>query len=70
MVVLTVRLSCKGANPDLLMAPIDGDGNICGFSPGYENYPDLYIADINAAAAEPASIFKYGVCVSDCPESA
>ena len=26
-------------NPDKLVAPIDGNGNICGYTEGYEDYP-------------------------------
>lgn len=40
-------------NPGKLIAPIDGDKNICGFDPGFEDYPKLYIDDISTAAANP-----------------
>ena len=55
--------------PWKLLAPIDGDLNICGFTPGYEEYTKLYIGDINEAAQPSAvySFFQYGVCVKSCP---
>ena len=57
--------------PWKLLAPVDGDLNICGYSPGYEDYQKLYIGDIEEAA-KPSSaltfeIFSYGVCVKECP---
>ena len=55
-------------NPDKLLSPIGGDGNICGVTPGFEEYPYLFIADINAALT--GNIFKYGVCVKKCPQTA
>lgn len=60
----------SAGNPWEYMAPIDADRNICGYSPGYEDYPDLFIADILAAINDPTEIFKYGVCVKECPSSA
>ena len=57
-------------NPWKLVAPIDGDNNICGYSPGYEGYDKLYINDIADAVDNPANIFKYGVCVRSCPGDA
>ena len=57
-------------NPGKLIAPIDGDGKICGYSPGYSGYNKLYIDDINSATQSPTNVFKYGVCVKSCPTSA
>ena len=56
-------------DPYKLIAPIDGDGAICGFDPGFVEYPKLYIADIISAADNPDDVFKYGVCVKKCPDS-
>ena len=61
--------------PWKLIAPIDGDGRICGWD--NENgidmteYSHLYFGDVNEALA-PSSIytldiFEYGVCVKECP---
>ena len=33
-------------DPNKLISPIDGDGNICGVTAGYEDYQYLFIADI------------------------
>ena len=56
-------------DPYKLIAPIDGAGNICGFDPGYVEYPKLYIANIIKAAENPHEVFNWGVCVKECPES-
>ena len=57
--------------PWKLIAPVDSDLKICGYTQGYEDYQKLYIADIDKAA-NPSdvltfSIFDYGVCVKECP---
>ena len=55
--------------PNKMMAPIDGDSNICGVTPGYEDYPDLFIGDINQAEKNIQEVFEYGTCVKSCPET-
>jgi hypothetical protein len=55
-------------NPGKLLAPIDNNGQLCGYSAGVENYPYLYIPNIVAAAANPTNIFAYGTCVTSCPK--
>ena len=57
-------------SPGRLIAPIDGEGHICGYDPGYEDYPKLYVDDIIEATANPDDVFQYGVCVKSCPENA
>ena len=57
-------------HPSKLVAPIGGDGNICGVTEGYEDYPYLMIADISNVVEDADSIFEYGFCVKKCPESA
>lgn len=32
----------KHGNPDLILAPMDADGNFCGKTLGYETYPFLW----------------------------
>ena len=54
-------------NPGKLIAPIDANEKICGYSEGYEDYPVLYIDDIADAVENPLFIFEYGVCVKECP---
>ena len=56
-------------DPNKLVSPIDGDGKICGWSEGYEDYPYLFIADITEAAGPTTNIFEYGVCVKECPKT-
>jgi len=36
----------SNGDPDLILAPMDADGKFCGKSPGYENYPVLWYANI------------------------
>jgi hypothetical protein len=54
-----------------LLAPVDGDGRLCGVGNATSNatqgYPNLWIADISTAALHPTSMFKYAVCVKTCP---
>lgn len=50
-----------------LMAPVDGQGRMCGFDEGVKDYPHLWIADINKATLDPTNMFKYGVCSKECP---
>lgn len=57
-------------NIDKLLAPIDGNGQICGFTDTVKDYPYLYIDDISTASADPLKFFNYGVCVKSCPSSA
>lgn len=56
-------------NPGKLIAPIDGDGRICGYSEDVKDRPSLYIWDIVKAAKNPLNLFSYGVCVKDCPSN-
>ncbi len=55
--------------PWKLIAPIDGDNRICGYTPGTEDYTHLYIANIDEAAtpSNVHNVFEYGVCVKECP---
>ena len=57
-------------HPDKLLSPIGGDGNICGVSPGFEEYPYLFIADINEALKDSTTMFMFGTCVKACPKTA
>lgn len=55
--------------PTNLVAPIDGDGNICGMTPGYEEYGHLFIGDITSGEADVQNVFDYGICVQSCPKT-
>lgn len=50
-----------------LLAPVDGDGRLCGVTTDVKDYPNLWIADITTAANNPTRMFNYGVCVKICP---
>jgi len=39
--------SSVNGDPELLVAPLDSDGNFCGRSVGYEKYPLLYYQNID-----------------------
>ena len=44
-----------------LTSPIDADLNICGVTPGYEDYSYLYLSDFSSLSV--TGIFASGVCV-------
>lgn len=49
---------------------MDGAGNFCGVTKGYEDYPDLYMTTLlpSPTAVSPVNyLFKAGVCVKRCP---
>lgn len=50
-----------------LFAPLDSEGHICGFDPGYEEYPYMYIWDIEEAVTDLLTVFDSAVCVKACP---
>jgi len=62
--------------PGKLIAPIDGDGRICGYynENGIDmtEYKHLYIGEVSEALAPGGlatlSLFDYGVCVKECPK--
>ena len=58
-------------NPWKLIAPIDGESRICGYTEGLEDYGHLYLGKIDEAAAPTSlgtfDVFNYGVCVKECP---
>ena len=60
----------SNGKPGKLIAPIDGDKNICGVDAGYEDLPNLFIGDIHSAVENPTDIFEFGVCVEKCPDTA
>jgi hypothetical protein len=52
-------------DPDLIMSPYDSTGAYCGRSPGYENYPYLWVQNLDSTFW-----FAYTTCVSTCPTQA
>jgi hypothetical protein len=65
MIVCSVVGFVKG-DPETLIAGVDADGRICGYSEGVENYPNLYYFRLpgNKRLAAGAA------CVERCPTSA
>jgi len=49
------------------LAPVDADGNLCGFTDETRDYPHLYLYDLEGAIDDTRSMFDYGVCVKTCP---
>ena len=56
-------------NPAEFLAPISTEGAICGYTKGTEDYPNLYIYDVESALTYPFDIFAYGTCIKTCPET-
>lgn len=52
----------ENGDPDLIFAPMDAQGNFCGITPGYEEYPFVYYTDISSFWP------PYAVCVTECPD--
>jgi hypothetical protein len=52
----------KKGDPSLILAPMDAEGNFCGRSVGYEDYPLLWYQNLSLLSWLP-----YGVCVKTCP---
>lgn len=48
-----------------MIAPVDAALNLCGITPGYEDYKKLYITDFSSPNIN--TIFESSVCVKTCP---
>ncbi|CAM9134848.1 unnamed protein product [Choristocarpus tenellus] len=65
IVCLWVAMTWIGADSisegdvDKLLAPIDYNGNLCGYTDGFENTEQLYYANVGGS----------GVCVDGCPDT-
>jgi hypothetical protein len=61
----------SNGSPGQLLAPISAQpaNVICGYSSGYEEFPYLYIYDLNAALDLPINVFGYTTCVKECPSA-
>ena len=67
----------SNGNPGMLIAPIDGDKRVCGYSEDittatggaydFTDYPYLFIGNIHDAMENMDDTFLYGVCVKECP---
>jgi len=49
-----------------LLAPVNGDGILCGTSSDFNNYKYLYLTDFSISNVK--NIFNSGICVEKCPE--
>lgn len=57
-------------NTAQFMAPYDGHESFCGYDMGFENYPYLYLKDLEIKTGNnKGEIFKTGVCVEKCPKA-
>lgn len=54
----------KKGDPDRYMASLDRHDNFCGFTPGFEEYPKLFLTSLSG---NTRAIFNSGVCVKKCP---
>ena len=52
----------SNGDPYLVIAPYDADGNFCGKTAGYEDYPYLWYQNLEYATWSP-----WAVCVKECP---
>jgi choline transporter-like protein 2/4/5 len=59
----------NNGNIDIVLAPVDDQGRICGFDDGVTEYPNLFIWNLDEAFADPYNMFDYGTCVKQCPVS-
>jgi hypothetical protein len=57
----------KYGQVEAILAPVDGDSRICGFSPEVKDHPYLYLANLSSAMANPSLMFNVGSCVKECP---
>jgi len=56
-------------NPKALLYVYDEDGNACGHSKGYEDYPYLYFYSIiTGATTLNGGTLTNGICVKECPK--
>jgi len=57
----------KNGQVEAIIAPVDGDSRICGFTPEVKDYPYLYLANLSNAMSNPTKMFDSGSCVKACP---
>jgi choline transporter-like protein 2/4/5 len=70
MIGISVYGYVKGA-PYKLVAPLDYDGNFCGYSKGFEEYKYLYISDISVDISDVTQLDELldsTLCVKQCPK--
>jgi hypothetical protein len=52
-----------------ILAPVDSQGRICGYDFEVQDYPYLFLTDLDNAYENPNDVFQSAVCVKDCPAS-
>ena len=58
----------KKGNPTALLYTYDEDGNACGYTEGYKDYPYLYFYSVVSGAAQfDTNKLINGICVKECP---
>jgi hypothetical protein len=57
----------SNGNLEEIMAPVDGQGRICGFSEGVENTPYLWVSYYADIKQFDTYLFESGVCTTSCP---
>ena len=60
-----VGYSIKVGNIGEALAPFDTQGNICGYSTGFEKYKYMYFKDISPDVKD---LIHSGICVEECPK--
>ena len=62
-------LGFKKGNPTALLYTYDEDGNACGHTEGYKEYPYLYFYTVISGATQfDTDKVINGICVSECPK--
>jgi hypothetical protein len=59
----------SNGNLDEILAPVDGQGRICGFSPGVESTPYLWVSNKADTLTFTGYLFTSSVCTTSCPTS-
>jgi hypothetical protein len=66
MIFISIYGFSKG-NYKKLIAPVDANNNLCGFTEGFVEFPYLVVMDLSQSVKNPKSFFNSSVCVSVCP---
>lgn len=64
MMGLTIHGFIEG-NPEKFVAPFDLNEKFCGHDEGLEDYPYLYMPNLNDGGVK--DILNTGICVDECP---
>jgi len=68
MMAMTIDGYVNGNGP-MMLAPISGGSQICGFTDGTVGFPYLYVPDLSDTVESPSEFFKNGFCATNCPTS-